>query len=115
MRNIAKYNNRKTTVDNIKFDSKLESERYKKLKLLLKAKEISDLEMQPKFELQPSFRKNGKTHRSITYIADFKYKDKKGKTIVEDCKGVKTTVYSIKKKMFEYKYPELTIIEIYKN
>lgn len=102
-----KYRNIKTEIDGINFDSKGEARRYQELKLLEKAGEISDLELQPKFELQPTFRKNNVTHRSINYIADFKYKDKMGNIIVEDFKGKKTQVFRIKEKMFEYVYPDL--------
>ena len=35
--------------------------------------EISDLELQPRFLLQESFKKNGKTYRKIEYVADFAY------------------------------------------
>ena len=105
----SKYNNKKTTIDGIKFDSKGEGRRYCELKLLEKAGAIKELELQPKFELQPTFRKNGKTHRAITYTADFKYKDDKGKIIIEDYKGMETQTFKMKKKMFEYKYPELEL------
>lgn len=105
----SKYGNIKTTVDGIKFHSKGEANRYCELKLLLRAKLITDLELQPKFELQPSFKKNGKTHRAITYAADFKYKDGKGNNIIEDFKGFETDTFKMKKKMFEYKFPELSL------
>jgi hypothetical protein len=29
-----------------------------------------------------------------------------------DCKGIKTAVYLLKKKIFEYKYPDLRIKEV---
>ena len=105
----SKYNNIKTKIDGIVFDSKGESRRYSELKVLEKAGAISELELQPKFELQATFRKNGKTHRAITYTADFKYKDDKGKIIIEDYKGMETQTFKMKKKMFEYKYPELEL------
>ena len=38
--------------------------------------------------------------------------NEKKEYIVEDTKGFRTDVYKIKKKMFEYKYPNLTIKEI---
>lgn len=106
-----KYGNRKTVIDGIKFDSKLEADRYCELKLLLRAGKITDLKLQPSFELIPSFRKNGVTYRGIYYKADFSYK-LNGKTIIEDTKGYRTDVFIIKKKLFEYRYPELHIIEI---
>ena len=70
---MNKYRNKKVQVDMFVFDSIAESRRYKELKLLEHAGEISKLELQPKFTLQESFRKNGKTYRKIEYRADFMY------------------------------------------
>jgi hypothetical protein len=100
-----KYRNRKTTIDGITFDSKGEANRYCELKLLQRAGEISNLTLQPKYILQESFKKGKKTHRAITYIADFQYQEN-GKTIVEDFKGVETEVFRIKKKLFEKRYSQ---------
>ncbi len=105
---MNKYKNTKIVVDNIKFDSNLEATRYKELKLLLRAGEISNLELQPRFLLQDSFKKNGRTFRKIEYVADFKYIEN-GKTIVEDVKGIQTDVFKLKYKIFEKVYPDLTL------
>ena len=108
-----KYFNQEITIDGIKFASKKEAKRYQELKWLEKANEISELRLQVPFELQPSFKKDGKTIRKIEYIADFVYYDvKQDKYIVEDTKGFRTEVFKIKKKLFEYKYPHLTIKEL---
>ena len=108
-----KYHNKKTVADGIKFDSRLEAERYAQLKLMERARAIRDLELQPEYELIPSFRKNGKTWRKTVYKADFRYiLCEDDKTIIEDVKGstaVITDVFRLKQKLFEYKYPELTI------
>ena len=108
-----KYHNTKTVADGIKFDSKLEAERYEQLKILERAGVISDLELQPEYELIPSFRKNGKTWRKTVYKADFRYiLCENNIIIIEDVKGstaVITDVFRLKQKLFEYKYPELTI------
>lgn len=104
----SKYKNKKTQVDMYVFDSAKEAQRYRELKLLERAGEISDLELQPRFLLQESFKKNGKTYRKIDYVADFKYTES-GKTIVEDVKGLQTDVFKIKHKLFEKKYPELEL------
>ena len=64
---MNKYGNRKIIVDNIKFDSIKESIRYKELVLLQKTGKIQDLKLQPRFLLQESFKKNGKTYRKIEY------------------------------------------------
>lgn len=70
---MSKYYNKKVQVDMYVFDSIAESIRYKELKLLEKAGEISELKLQPRFLLQEAFRKNSKTYRKIEYIADFMY------------------------------------------
>lgn len=111
-RNYSKYNNKKTEIDGIMFDSKKEARRYGILILLQQAGEISNLQLQPKFNLQPKFRRDGKGIREINYIADFMYEDKNGAIVVEDVKGMKTDVYKIKYKMFIYKYPQYIFKEI---
>ena len=101
----SKYHNTKTCIDGITFDSKLESKRYQELKTMENQGIIKNLVLQPSYELIPKFKKGNKTYRKTRYIADFSYFDNKlGKTIVEDVKGVKTDVYKLKKKLFEYKY-----------
>lgn len=114
MRNYSKYRAKKTIIDGIKFDSKREADRYCELKLLEKAKEIRNLELQPRFLLQDKFKdKMGTTHRKIEYVADFMYIDKDDKKIVEDVKGMMTDVYKLKKKLFlnlydsEYDFREI--------
>ena len=103
---MNKYRNQKVTIDGITFDSLKEGGRYRVLKLLVKAKEIKDLELQKKFELQPAYTNaNGKHIRAINYLADFYYYDNKlGCYVVEDVKGFRTKEYLLKKKIFEYKY-----------
>ena len=105
---MSKYKNKKVQIDMYVFDSIAESRRYKELALLEKAREIENLQLQPKFLLQESFKKNGKTYRKIEYIADFMYEEK-GKVIVEDVKGMETKEFKIKRKLFEYKYPDLEL------
>ena len=105
---MNKYKNKKTQVDMYVFDSIAESRRYKELALLEKAGEIENLQLQPKFLLQESFKKNGKTYRKIEYIADFMYEEK-GKVIIEDVKVMETKEFKIKRKLFEYKYPDLEL------
>ena len=110
---MTKYHSKKVTVDGMTFDSKKEARRYCELRLLERAGKIKDLHTQHKFELQPPFKKNGKTIRAITYVADFVYFDnERMRNVVEDVKGYKTDVYQLKKKMFEYRFPGLTITEV---
>ena len=110
---MNKYRNKKVQIDMYVFDSIAESKRYKELVLLQRAGKISELQLQPKFSLQESFRKKGKTYRKIEYIADFQYEEN-GKIIVEDVKGKETEVFKLKRKLFEKKYPalELKIIKM---
>lgn len=97
-----KYHNEKVVVDGIRFDSIKEAKRYRELNLLVRAGEISDLELQKEFVLIPNQYINGKlTERAVKYKADFVYKDK-GNTVVEDTKGLKTDVYKLKKKLMLY-------------
>ena len=107
---MHKYRAKKAVVDGIKFDSKAEAARYRELKLLEKAGLITNLELQPKFELQPGFEKDGAKYRAITYTADFKYFDvETGQVVVEDVKGYRTQQFELRKKMFEYKYKDLRL------
>lgn len=94
-----KYNSKKTVVDDIAFDSKREARRYQELKALEKAGQITDLKLQVPYRLMASMKdENGKTVRGIKYIADFVYREN-GQEVVEDCKGYRTEVYKIKKKL----------------
>ena len=102
-----KYGNKKTTYKGISFDSKKECEYFIYLSRLEALGDISELERQVRFELQPSFKYKGKTIRSITYVADFTYKDKDGQLHIVDTKGIKTEVYKLKYKMMLFKGYEI--------
>lgn len=104
---MNKYGNIKVIVDNIKFDSKMESDYYVYLKEQKRKNLIKDFELQPIFVLQPSFKKNGKTYRKIEYRADFKIIHNDGSISIVDIKGMETTEFKLKQKIFEYKYPNL--------
>jgi len=116
MQRNSKYNAKKTIFKGIKFDSQKEAQRYGELLLMEKGKLITNIKLQPKYELQEKYRKNGKGIRAICYIADFEYLDlKTNKLVIEDVKSDytrKNPLYKVKKKMFEYKYKELEIKEI---
>lgn len=99
---MSKYGSKKITVDGMTFDSRKEYMRWCELSLLERAGTITRLERQVKFELIPSQRINGKVvERPCTYIADFVYQEN-GQTVVEDTKGVRTTDYTIKRKLMLY-------------
>lgn len=95
---MSKYNNVKVKLDGEWFDSHKEGLRYRELQLMERAGEITELERQVEYELIPK----QKGERAVKYIADFRYKNKEGQTIVEDVKGYKTEVYKIKRKLMLY-------------
>ena len=105
-RRRGKFNAKRTTVGKLTFASKKESERYVFLKALEKAGKIKELELQPRFPITV-VGADGCSHKICTYVADFRYKvgrGKKASSVVEDVKGVKTSVYRIKKKLVEAVY-----------
>jgi hypothetical protein len=110
----TKYGAKKTKIDGITCASKKESRRYAELKILLRAKKISNLRLQETFVLHPIFRdeNTGKIYRAIKYVCDFFYFDEElQKFIVEDVKGIKTDVYKIKKKLFIKKFQDMYIFK----
>ena len=90
---ILKYKNKKTEIDGIMFDSKKEGSRYLDLKLLENLGEISELELQPKYDFIVNDVK------ICSYRADFRYREKDGTQVVEDVKGFKTSMYKLKKRL----------------
>src|SRR3990167_2208226 len=99
VRRRSKYAAVRTTVDNITFASKAEARRYRELRLLEKAGEISSLECQPVFSLYADSM--GGSVEVCEYRADFRYYDKHNKEIVEDVKSkpTRTPVYVLKRKL----------------
>lgn len=115
----SKYLNIKTTVDDIKFDSKKESQRYLVLKRMQSIGEISKLVCQKTYPLLcDALVINGEVVKldkpmMRSYIADFVYTDKKGNEIVEDVKSDMTRKlkeYKLKKKLMKLVYG-ITIFE----
>ncbi len=83
------------------YHSKREARRAQDLVLLLKCGEISDLREQVSIELVP---KNGK-ERAAFWIADFVYVETAtGEEIWEDCKGARTALYILKRKIIRHRY-----------
>jgi hypothetical protein len=110
----SKYNARKTTVDNIVFDSAKEATRYGELKVLEQAGEIWDLELQPRYPLRV-LSTSGQLGQASAVLAgtfddvigewrgDFRYRTDAG-IVVEDVKGFKTALYKWKKRHVERQY-----------
>lgn len=108
--NRSKYKSKKVQEGDLVFDSKKEHRRWRELRAMEDAGEISDLVRQCKYVLIPAAHepdiigprggvKKGKLiERECSYIADFVYV-KDGERIVEDTKGMRTPDYIIKRKL----------------
>lgn len=94
----SKYNAIKTEYNGVTYDSKKEAKRAVELDYLLKAGEIKNLGRQIKFPVEI----NGK--HVFTYHADFAYETAAGEKVVEDVKGLETTVFKLKAKCIEAYY-----------
>ena len=111
-----KYRNKNLTVEGERFDSLKEFRRWQELKLLEKAGEITELRRQVPFEIIPEqrepdtigprggVRKGRIIERKAVYIADFVYKDADGLEVVEDCKGMRTKDYILKRKLILFRF-----------
>lgn len=112
---MSKYKNKKVVVDEIEFDSKHESEYYLLLKNEKEEGKIKDFELQKKYELQPSFKKYGKSHRAITYTVDFVIYHLSGDIECVDVKGMETQQGVMRRKMFDFLYPNLKLTWVQKS
>lgn len=111
-----KYRNKKIQVNGETFDSMKELRRWRDLKLLEKAGEITELRRQVPFELLPNQREPDKIgprggrkpgriiERKAVYIADFVYRDRTGREVIEDCKGMRTKDYILKRKLLLFRF-----------
>lgn len=98
MKRKNKYGAKKTIgADGRTYDSKLESKRAHELQLLEKAGEISEIDYQVPYPLRVDGIQIG------LYIADFVYVVD-GKTVTEDCKGIRTPLFNWKAKHFKAQY-----------
>lgn len=94
-----KYNNQKTVIGDVEFDSVKEAKRFMQLSHWQHIGAISNLELQVPYELN-----TGGTH-SLKYVADFVYTDNViNEVIVEDTKGMVTTLFKKKKRLMKKLY-----------
>lgn len=106
---MSKYKNKKIEIDGLVFDSQAEARYYTYLSDLMQKGVVTAIIPQPRYLLQESFRKNGILFRKIEYVADFAVQYEDGRNEVVDVKGMETTDFKIKRKLFEKKYPELSL------
>lgn len=69
--------------------------------------EISMVQLQKPYELQPKFIHNGKSVQPIKYIADFYVVYADGREEVIDTKGMPDSVAILKRKLFWFVYPDV--------
>jgi hypothetical protein len=98
------------TYQGIIFDSLMELRYYRDYLELLKAQgKVLDIILQPKYLLQSKFQKYGKTKLPIYYIADYEVLYADNHVEIIDVKGNATIESGLKRKLFDYKYPEKTL------
>lgn len=112
---VGKYRNIKTTIDGIKFDSKVESQFYLFLKKREADGEIKNLELQKTFKLQEAFKYKDyfgrqRTARAITYRADFYYIENNKEFVVDVKGGIITAEFKIKEKLFRKAYKDIIFL-----
>ena len=105
VRKPHKYGAKKTIIDGITFDSKMEARYYLGLKLRAKAGEIEIISLQPKVYL---------TEAKILYKPDFFIWEKGVGNIYIDVKGPTTPVFKIKMRLWK-KYGPGILRVVYKN
>ncbi len=116
----GRYGNvKKPVFDNHRFDSQRELDRYLELKLLQKAGEICELELQPRYPIELGgikvMLKSKRYHdkgRQLVYVADFRYRRTASEItalpvnelVIEDVKmqsGYRDKIYIIKRALME--------------
>lgn len=105
----ARWIAQRTPLDGHVFDSRREADEYAKLRLRELAGEISDLELQPRFDLVV----NGV--KVCFYKADFRYREG-GAVRVIDVKSAwtkKDKVYRLKRKLMAACFPEIDVVEVF--
>jgi hypothetical protein len=96
---VARYRGNVQTVgpNGAVYPSRKQANRAAELYLLQRCGAISELQEEVDFELIP--KQNGE--RACKYRADFVYIED-GKKITEDCKGFRTEVYRLKRKLMKF-------------
>ena len=109
---MSKYGAKKVVIHGHCFASQKEATRYLLLKQRERDGEITDLELQPRFDFvinsAPVKMKNGQTAR---YTADFAYREN-GKRVVEEVKGYITQDYRLRVAIFKHIYPHVEFREV---
>ena len=100
---------KKRTYNGVIFDSVLEMKYYRDVICPLeKSGDIVKCELQRAYELQPKFSHDNKIVQPIKYVADFVLHFKDGHEEVIDTKGYPDQTALLKRKLFWYKYPDVS-------
>lgn len=106
----SKKGKQNRTYKSVVYDSKTEMEYFiQVIEPLMKSGEIKHCERQVRFELQPTFKHEGKTIRRVDYNSDFVVTFKDGRKEIIEIKGLADQTSKLKRKMFHYKFPEETL------
>ena len=99
---MSKYNNKKTQMHGLMFDSKAEAARYAQLIILERMGQIRGLERQVAYELAPAVKFEGASRKTpaLRYVADFGYWEG-DKRVIEDVKGIQTPAFKIKRHLMK--------------
>lgn len=101
---MSKYRAIRTEVDGIKFHSKREAARYVELKKMQDAGLIDRLELQPVYQITINARPVCKV------ILDFRYWcNERKQHVIEDVKGVDTSISRLKRKLVEAQHWPLKV------
>lgn len=108
----SKYNVNKDlssrTYKNVIYDSAMEMKYFiEVIEPMISLGYIKYYERQKKYNLLPSFKRNGKTVLAIDYVADYYIEYSNGVTEVIDVKGMPDDVAKLKRKLFWSRYPEI--------
>ncbi len=102
-----KYNAVPAVIDGIRFDSKAEARQYQTLKVLEGMGLVTELRLQPRYELQAKFTDaQGVKHRAVSYCGDFEFMRDRVR-ICADVKGIRTAAFNMKWKLVIQKYPKI--------
>lgn len=98
-----KYRNKPVVVDGVKYDSMREYKRWSALCGYEQAGLITELERQVTYVLAPAVKLHGEPRKkpALRYVADFRYLDENGQTVVEDAKGHETKEFRVKRHLMK--------------
>lgn len=113
--NRSKYGSKKVDFDGYTFDSKDEAAYYLLLKRKKEEGKIINFELQPKYWLIPTFKKESTTFRGISYSPDFLINHLDGSKELIDIKGFSTQQGELRYKLFNYHYKDLKLTWLARN